>query len=75
MYLTINATLVVDLDVQPKRGEVRHKQVHTHGSTLAVMVSEGEYFHALRECRQKFSILATREIAQALKPNPATSVP
>jgi len=31
--------------------------------------SEGEYFHALRDARQKFSILAIREISQATKPN------
>jgi hypothetical protein len=70
MYFTVNGTLVVDLDVQPKSGEVRHRQIHTHGATAAVLASEGEQFHALRDARQKFSILVTREIAQALKPKP-----
>jgi hypothetical protein len=70
MYFTVNGTLVVDLDVQPKTGEVRHRQIHTHGATAAALASEGEQFHALRDARQKFSILVTREIAQALKPSP-----
>jgi len=69
MYFVINGTLVVDLDVQPKKGEVRHKQIHTHGATGVALDSEGENFHALRDARQKFSILATREIMQAMKPN------
>jgi hypothetical protein len=70
MYIVINGTLLVDIDVQPKRGEVRHKQIHTHGATAAMLASEGEYFHALRDARQKFSILAAREISQAMKPAP-----
>jgi hypothetical protein len=68
MYMTIGGNLVVDLDVQPKQGGIRRRQIYTHGGTLAVLASEGEYYHALREARQKFSILAEREIAQALKP-------
>ncbi|HTD65986.1 MAG TPA: hypothetical protein VK846_05580 [Candidatus Limnocylindria bacterium] len=68
MYITVDGSLVVDLDVQPKAGAPRHKQIHTHGATVAVLASEGEYLHALRDARQKFSILVTREIAQALKP-------
>lgn len=67
MYMTIDASILVDLDVQPKQGEARHRQVHTHGATAAMMASEGEYFHALRDARQKFSIIATREIIQAVK--------
>jgi len=69
MYFTINASLAVDLDLQPKKGEARHRQIHTHGATAAMLASEGEYFHALRDARQKFSILAIREISQATKPN------
>jgi hypothetical protein len=68
MYMMINGDLVVDLAVQPKQGEARHRQIHTHGATLASMASEGEYFHTLREARQKLSILASREIAAAVKP-------
>jgi hypothetical protein len=71
MYMVINGTLVIDLDVQPKQGEVRRKQIHSHGATAAMMASEGEYFHAMRDARQQFSILALREISQALKTNPA----
>jgi hypothetical protein len=67
MYMTTNCKLVVDLTVQPKNGEARQRQIHTHGATAAVLASEGEYFHALRDARQKFSIIATREIVQTLK--------
>ena len=70
MYFVINGTLLVDLDVQPKNGEVRHKQIHTHGATAVALASEGEQFHALRDARQKFSIFTIREISQALKPPP-----
>ena len=67
MYFVVNGSFVVDLEVQPKNGEVRRKQIHTHGATAAMMASEGEYFHALRDARQKFSIIATREISDAIK--------
>ena len=72
MYMTVNASLVVDLDVQPRKGEPRKRQIHTRGATAAMLASEGEYFHALRDARQKFSILAMREIVQATKPDVAT---
>lgn len=68
MFMTIGGNLVVDLEVRPKEGAVRQRQIYTHGVTLAVLASEGEYYHALREARQKFSVLAGREIAQAMKP-------
>lgn len=70
MYMTVDCQLVVDLDVQPKQGEARHRQIHTHGATAAVLASEGEYFHALRDSREKFSVFTIREISQALKPKP-----
>ena len=70
MYITVDGDLVVDINVQPRQGASRHRQIRTHGATAAMLASEGEYFHALRDCRQKFSILATREMALALKPNP-----
>jgi len=70
MYFTVNGSLVVDLDVKPKQGESRRRQIHTHGATAAMLASEGEYFHALRDARQKWSILVIREIAQALKTKP-----
>jgi hypothetical protein len=34
--------------------------------TVAVLASEGEYFHALRDCREKFSIFTIQEISKAL---------
>lgn len=70
MYMTENVDLVIDLDLQPKQGETRHKQIHTHGATAAMLASEGEYFHAFRDAREKFSILTAREIAETLKPKP-----
>ena len=69
MYMTVDASIVVDLDVQPRKGQPSKRQIHTHGATAAMLASEGEYFHALRDARQKFSILATREIVQATKPD------
>lgn len=67
MYMTVNSSILVDLTVQPKNGAPRQRQIHTHGATAAMLASEGEYFHALRDARQKFSILTTQEISQALK--------
>jgi hypothetical protein len=69
MYMTVDAHLVVDLDVQPKNGEPRRRTIHTHGATAAMLASEGEYFHAFRDAREKFSIFTAREISQALKTN------
>jgi hypothetical protein len=66
MYMTVNSSMAVDLTVQPKSGPARQKQIHTRGATAAMMASEGEYLHAMRDARQKFSILAMREIAHAL---------
>jgi hypothetical protein len=66
MYMTIDGKFVVDLDVQPKQGEARHRQIYTHGATAAILASEGEYFHALRDCREKFSIFTIQEISLAL---------
>lgn len=68
MYMTIDASLVVELILQPKNGPSRQKRIHTHGMTLAVLASEGEYLHAFRDARQQFSILAMREVMEALKP-------
>jgi hypothetical protein len=67
MYMVVNGSLVVDLDLHRKDGTVNHKRIHTHGATAAMLASEGEYFHALRDARQKFSILAIREITHAAK--------
>jgi len=62
-----SSRIVVDLAVQPKGGPARQRQLHTHGATAAMLASTGEYFHALRDARQKFSILVMREITQAVK--------
>ena len=70
MYMTESSHLVIDLTVQPKRGEVRHRQIHTHGATAAMLASEGEYFHAFRDAREKFSIFTAREISETLKSKP-----
>ncbi len=70
MYYTENSQLVIDLDVQPKQGEARHRQIHTHGATAAFLGSEGEYFHAFRDAREKFSIFTAQEIQEALKAKP-----
>jgi len=70
MYMTENSQLVIDLDVQPKQGEAGHRQIHTHGATAAFLASEGEYFHAYRDAREKFSIFTAYEIAKSLKAKP-----
>jgi hypothetical protein len=67
MYMTVNSAMLVDLNVQPRTGPPRQRQIHTHGATGAMLASEGEYFHALRDARQKFSILAAKEIQEARK--------
>lgn len=70
MYMTVNSAMLVQLTVQPKAGEPRQRPIYTHGATAAMLASEGEYFHALRDARQKFSILTAKEIADAMKPKP-----
>lgn len=67
MYMTVDGQMIVDLNVQTKTGDPRHRQIHTHGATAAMLASEGEYFHALRDCREKFSIFTIQEISEALK--------
>ncbi|HEY2084140.1 MAG TPA: hypothetical protein VGI88_15260, partial [Verrucomicrobiae bacterium] len=73
MYMTEDAQLVVDLEVQSKQGEPRHRQIHTHGATAAVLASEGEYFHAFRDAREKFSIFTAHEISESLKAKPSST--
>ena len=70
MYMTENSDLVIDLEVQPKQGEARRRQIHTHGATAAFLASEGEYFHAYRDAREKFSIFTAHEISESLKAKP-----
>ncbi len=65
----VSGDLLVDIDVQPRQGALQHRQIRTQGATTLYRDSEDEYFLPLRVCRQKFSIIATREIIQALKPN------
>ncbi len=66
-YMKIWGDLVVDLELQPKGGPCSHKVLHTNGGTTAWVGSTAEFYKPLRECRQKFSWLATREIKVALK--------
>lgn len=68
IYMKIWGDLVVDLELQPKGGAVSHKVLHTEGGTTAWVASTAEFYKPIRECRQKFSWLASREIAAALKP-------
>jgi hypothetical protein len=70
MYVVVDGNLFIDLEVQPKTGQARRRQVYTHGATAAMLASEGEYFHAFRDARQKFSIITAREIVAAVNPAP-----
>ena len=65
--------LVVDLRLQPKSGACVGKQIHTSGGKLAWVASTGEFYKPVRECRQKFSWLASREIAQCLAKPPGAA--
>ena len=67
IYMKIWGDLVVDLELKPKATDSFHKILHTEGGQVAWVASSGEFYKPLRECRQKFSWLATREITQALK--------
>ncbi len=67
LYFTENCQMVIDLNVQPKQGEARHQEIHTHGATAAFATSEGEYFHAYRDAREKFLDFTAQEIAESLK--------
>jgi hypothetical protein len=64
MYLTVGATLVVDLELKPGAGEERSMQVHTHGWDVGLVYSEDEYLYSFRAARQKFSLLVAREIRE-----------
>ena len=68
MYMVINGTLVVDVELKPRQGDAVIRRIHTHGATTAVLASEGEYFHALRDARQKFSILVTQDLLRIAAP-------
>jgi hypothetical protein len=67
MYFTINGTIVVDVEWQVGQGEVHRRQIHTHGATAAVLASEGEYFHALRDARQKVAIFIIQDLIADLR--------
>lgn len=68
IYMKIWGDLVVDLELQPKGRSVSHALLHTEGGTVAWVGSTSEFYTPLREARQKFSWLATREINKSLKP-------
>jgi len=67
MYMKIWADLVVDLEVKPKGGAAMHKKLHTNGGQVAWVGSTAEFYHPMRESRQKISWLISREIQNALK--------
>jgi hypothetical protein len=62
IYMKIWGDLVVDLELTPKSGNAIRKTVHTEGGTVAWVAATSEFYKPLRECRQKFSWLATQEI-------------
>jgi hypothetical protein len=67
IYMKIWADLVVDLEVKPKGNAAMHKTLHTNGGQVAWVASTSEFYHPLRESRQKISWLISREIQNALK--------
>lgn len=73
-YMKTWGDLVVDLELQPKGRTASHVLLHTEGGTVAWVGSTSEFYHPLRECRQKVSWLITQEILKALKsPAPLAS--
>jgi hypothetical protein len=44
-----------------------HKKLHTNGGQVAWVGSTAEFYHPMRESRQKISWLISREIQNALK--------
>jgi len=62
IYMKIWGDLVVDLELTPKSGNPVRRTVHTEGGTVAWVAATSEFYKPLRECRQKFSWLATQEI-------------
>lgn len=68
MYMKIWGDLVVDFDLQPTGGTAHPVHLHTEGGTVGWVGSTSEFYHALRECRQKMSWLVTREILKCMSP-------
>src|SRR5262249_18597031 len=66
IYMKIWGDLVVDLELKPKGSDASRKVLHTNGGRVAWVASTAEFFQPLRECRQKFSWLVTREITNVL---------
>ena len=67
IYMKIWGDLVVDLELSPKNRTASHACLHTEGGTAAWVGSTSEFYKPLRECRQKFSWLVSREIIRALQ--------
>ncbi|MBI3853674.1 MAG: hypothetical protein HY298_25805 [Verrucomicrobia bacterium] len=68
IYMKIWGDLVVDLELQTKNHNPSHFLLHTDGGTVAWVGATSEFYKPLRESRQKFSLLTTREIVKALNP-------
>jgi hypothetical protein len=66
-YMKIWGDLVVDLELKPKNGSAVHALLHTSGGGLAWVASTAEFYGPIRESRQKFSWLVTREIQKVCK--------
>jgi hypothetical protein len=66
IYMKIWGDLVVDLELQPKNRPPARTTLHTEGGTVAWVGATSEFYKPLRESRQKFSWLLTREITKAL---------
>jgi len=72
IYMKIWGDLVVDLDLKPRNASNSRTRLHTEGGTTAWVGSTAEFYKPLRESRQKFSWLASREIIKALSQPVAT---
>ncbi len=66
IYMKIWGDLAVNLELQPKNHNATNVLLHTSGGTVAWVGATSEFYKPLRESRQKFSWLASREIIKAL---------
>jgi hypothetical protein len=66
-YMKVWADLVVNLELKLK-DQVQRSTLHTDGGGMNWIGGTGEFYQPLRESRQKFSFLVTREILKFTKP-------